>query len=121
MNKSASVAAVLASVALSVGVPAMSAQAAPPADMHCPDHSSSTVTKIELGGSVTHLDLPEGTLICVKAGTQNTGQVVVGHDGYDQTSITNKRGIPLAISYYVVYDTPEEPCVPTPQNSGVCS
>ena len=119
MKKSASVAAVLASVAFSVGVPAMSAQAA---DLHCPDHASSSVTKVELGGNVTHLDLPEGTLICVKAGTQNTGQVVVGYGGYDQTSITNKRGIPLAISYYVVYETPdEEPCVPTAENSGVCS
>lgn len=112
MKRAASIVAVLGGVAVSLAGP-VSAQAAPPADMHCPDHDSSEVTKVELDGSTTHLDLAPGTTICVKAGTGNTGLVVVGEDGYEQDVLVNKKGVPLGISYYVVY-----PCVPN--ESGFC-
>lgn len=84
--------------------------AAPPADMHCDGHSSPDVTKVELDGNVTHLDLAEGTVICVKAGTENTGPVTVGEGGFTNT-IVNRRGNIRGISYYVVYEQPP-PCDP---------
>ena len=103
---------------MSVGTPALSANAAPAAGLHCAGHDSPDNTKVELDGSTTHLDLAEGTVICVKAGTGNTGLEIVGANGYDQDELFNKQGKPLGISYYVVY--PGEPCAPNPSNPTMC-
>lgn len=85
--------------------------AAAPAVDHCEGHNSPSYTKVELDGEVTHVDLPEGTIICAKSSTGNTGQVVVGPNGFTNT-IVNRNGNIRGISYYVVYGFEEPPCDP---------
>jgi len=75
---------------------------------HCPDHSSPDVTKVELDYETTSLDLtlPEGSWICVKAGTE-AQMVQLGPGGtYTQDFAFNKKCKALAISYYVIYKKP---------------
>lgn len=77
---------------------------------HCPDHSSSDVTKHELNYETTTLSLAAGTQICVKAGTEVSGIVTVGASGvYTQDFAFNKHGKALGISYYVVYNKKDCP------------
>ncbi len=113
MYRVAAVAAALSTTAFAAGAITTGASAAPPANLHCPDHR--TETKVELGGDVKKLKLADGTVFCIKAGRGNTGVLTVGEDifpnrnGYITNPLTNKRGKPLGISYYVIYEEPDCP------------
>ena len=109
MNTARSVLAGVAVLALS-GLVAGPAQAV---TEHCPGHNAPDSGKVELdnAGNSVPTDLADGTEVCVKAGTQITTVTVM--DGMiTQTAITNKKGKPLGISYYVPGEEP--PCVDDP-------
>lgn len=103
--------AAIGAMLATVGVAAFGAAPAQAATQHCEDHQSSAVTKVELGGSVTFLDLAEGTIVCLKVGNRATGQVVVGSDGI-HSPFFNRNYQRQAISYYVVYGVEEPPECP---------
>jgi hypothetical protein len=70
---------------------------------HCEDYTSPD--KVELDYETTTVDLPAGSTVCYKAGTQ-VFTVVVGDDGVLTSEATNKWGHPQGISYYIVVDCP---------------
>lgn len=75
------------------------------------DHCEAGLGKIELddAGSSVQTDLAPGTEVCIKAGTQ-TQVTTVGDDGsISNTTIKNRNGKFLGISYYVWYDEPSTP------------
>ena len=65
---------------------------------HCPDFDSPD--KVELDGESTSVNLPAGTTVCYKAGTQ-VFTTTVGADGVLTSEATNNRGRLLGISYYI--------------------
>ncbi len=68
---------------------------------HCPSTEGSVKVETDGASNTVQTDLAPGTEVCVKAGTRIT-TVYVAFDGtITQTAITNKRGKPLGISYYV--------------------
>jgi hypothetical protein len=100
------------SILAGVAVLALSGLVAAPAQAateHCEGHSAPGSGKVETGGAGNSVatDLADGTAVCVKAGTEVTTVTVVG-GRITQTAITNKKGKPLGISYYV----PADPGVP---------
>jgi hypothetical protein len=70
---------------------------------HCADYASPD--KVELDYETTSVDLPAGSTVCYKAGTQ-VFTVVVGYDGVLTSEATNKHGKLQGISYYIVIDCP---------------
>lgn len=72
----------------------------------CPNYNSPD--KVELNYETTTLQLPAGSTVCYKAGTQ-VFTTVVPDDGILVSAATNKWGRPLAFSYYIPSDTPPPP------------
>lgn len=98
-----------------VGTPVASA-----ATERCPSPAGSVKVETDGASNTVQTDLAPGTEVCVKAGTQIT-YVTVAWDGtITQTAITNKRGIPLGISYYVGIPCDDDyyGCDPDPDPSG---
>ncbi|HEY0888645.1 MAG TPA: hypothetical protein VGE38_03420 [Nocardioides sp.] len=90
------------SAALLVGTAAALVGIAGPssaATAHCADYTSSD--KVELDYETTTVELPAGSTVCYKAGTQ-VDTVTVGSDGVLTSTLLNKAGKPMAISYYIV-------------------
>jgi hypothetical protein len=112
VNTARSLLAGVAVLALS-GLVAGPAQAA---TQHCPGHNLPGSGKVETSGSsnTVKTKLPDGTSVCVKAGTEIT-YVTVVNGKITQTAITNKKGKPLGISYYVPGEEEEPPCVDDPK------
>ena len=82
--------------------------------VHCP---SSGGTKYEVNAGPTYnAGLPEGTLVCIKAGTQITWDEADANGVIENHELMNKpRNAFLGISYYVVYEcdsTYGNPCEP---------
>lgn len=69
----------------------------------CADYNSPD--KVELDYETTSVNLPAGSTVCYKAGTQ-VFTVVVGYDGVLTSEATNKHGRLQGISYYIVIDCP---------------
>jgi hypothetical protein len=65
---------------------------------HCANYDSPN--KVELSGEDTSVNLPAGSTVCYKAGTQ-VFTVTVGADGVLTSAATNKHGQLLGISYYI--------------------
>jgi hypothetical protein len=61
--------------------------------------------KVELDYETTTVDLPAGSTVCYKSGTQ-VFTTVVGYDGVLTSEATNKKGQIQAISYYIVVCPP---------------
>jgi hypothetical protein len=69
----------------------------------CADFNSPN--KVELDYEATSVDVPAGSTVCYKSGTQ-VFTVVVGDDGVLTSEATNKHGRLQGISYYIVIDCP---------------
>lgn len=69
------------------------------ATQHCADYKSPD--KVELDYETTTVDLPAGSTVCYKAGTQ-VATAVVGEDGVLTSTLIGPSGQPMAISYYIV-------------------
>lgn len=95
-----------ASTVLMAGVFSMPAQAA---TMHCPMTGDSVKVETSGASNTVSTDLEPGTEVCVKAGTKTTTVTVDANGNITQTAITNRRGKPLGISYYVYTPGDEEP------------
>ena len=100
MKRLASTGAAMAVVGMALVIPAGPSSAA---TEHCADVNSPD--KVELEEETTSVDLPAGSTVCYKSGTQ-VFTVVVGSDGVLTSEATNKHGRIQAISYYVVIDCP---------------
>jgi hypothetical protein len=88
-----------------IGVPAQAATA------HCPRPAGSVKVETDGASNTVKTKLAPGTEVCVKAGTKITYVTVSAKGTITQTAITNKKGKPLGISYYV--GTPcKSYCVP---------
>jgi hypothetical protein len=84
---------------------------------HCPEGG----TKTESGSAGNSVVLAAGTVFCVKASPEATGQLtadgVTTLQGYlTQAGITNENGQTHDVSYYVVYSTPPPP----PETFSIC-
>jgi hypothetical protein len=100
---------VLASAAAAAGLCATALVSAGPASAvteQCANYKSPD--KVELSYETTTLQLPAGSTVCYKAGTQ-VFTVVVPDDGILTSAATNKWGKPLAFSYYIPSETPPPP------------
>jgi hypothetical protein len=100
MKRLAICAATLAVVGVSLVGTANSASATTD---HCEDFMSPD--KVELDDEATSVELPAGSTVCYKSGTQ-VFTVVVGSDGILTSEATNKFGKPQGISYYIVVEPP---------------
>ena len=98
MRRAAAAAAVLALAGAGLAAGASSAAAT---TAHCADHT--TLEKVELDYETTTVELEPGTVVCYKAGTR-VATVTVGDDGMLVSTITNKAGKAMAISYFVIVD-----------------
>lgn len=106
-----------------VGLLTVPASAAPPVDLHCPDHNSASVIKIEGEGtfvvdgvtavvSGATVTFNSDVEFCVKASTQNSG-VLIGTD-FTVNWLTRGGQTP-GISYVVIYGIcPGSVCEPQP-------
>ena len=93
--KTAMVTVAVGAVSL-IGMPAGQA-----ATEHCP--GSDGPGKVETDGvsNTVQTNLTPGTEVCVKAGNLITYVIVAADGTITQTALTNTKGKPLGISYYV--------------------
>ncbi len=102
---------------MAAGLISMPAHAA---TQHCPMTEGSVKVETNGASNTVATGLEQGTEVCVKAGTQIT-YVTVGADGkITQTTIKNRKGKPLGISYYVYTPGTEEPPCEDYNNNGIC-
>src|SRR5690349_20549803 len=93
-----------ASAALAVAALGTVAPAQAGVAVHCPTDGG---TKYELvgAGPTYNAGLPEGTKVCIKAGTQITWDEADANGVIENHELMNKPGNAyLGISYYVVYE-----------------
>jgi hypothetical protein len=88
-----------------IGVPAQAATE------HCPRPAGSVKIETDGASNTVKTKLAPGTQVCVKAGTKITYVTVSAKQTITQTKITNKKGKPLGISYYVAIPCKYK-CVP---------
>ena len=99
-----------------LGLPAVSEDlgiSSQPEGIHCPDHDSDDVLKVEDGAADNDVVLPAGTEFCVKSGTSDTDTFntgIVTADGemtlreyLALAGIVGGDGLGRDVSYYVIY------------------
>ncbi|HSU01314.1 MAG TPA: hypothetical protein VLK03_02095 [Nocardioides sp.] len=89
--------------ALALAAVALVGTAAPSSAVteHCDDYTSSD--KVELDYETTSVYVGAYATVCYKAGT-TVKTVTVGADGILRSTILNKNGKRMGISYYIVID-----------------
>lgn len=95
-TRTAACASVLAGAAAGLVVATGPASAA---TEHCPNYTSPT--KVELSGDQTSVTLKPYSTVCYKAGTQ-VKTVTLKADGVLTSTIYNRAGAAMGISYYIV-------------------